>query len=259
MTRNKPTNPDDIGTLDLALLGEYYDRKNRGRGLRLTSIDQAAPVVDCVGVDSLASQITITCGVQPSTPTPVTGAPLPEPGPAPSNTVDTPPVKGLLFWGNDGVETFAEFDYVAGTVLAVSAASVRVLARLDDGVDPTDPMFVAPLVVAHIGYYPSRGQNAQRTRSATLDEAGEANERALVAIPPYARSVEIIQTASLAPAGAAYAIRFRPADVTKPALAGETTAAPYIERPIPQAARLIDITNLGDSTTTFQLIFRLWL
>lgn len=261
MTKNRRTDsdPEDIGSLDLALLGEYYDRKNRGRGFTLTSLDQAAPVVDSVGVDSLASQITITCGVEPSTPTPVTGAPLPEPGPAPPNTVDTPPVKGLLFWGNDGVETVAEFDYIAGTVLAVSAASVRVLARLDDGVDPADPMFVAPRVVAHIGYFPRGGQNAQRTRSVTLDEAGEANDRALIAIPPYARSVEVIQTASLAPAGAAYAIRFRPSDVTKPTLAGETTAAPYIDRPIPQAARLVDLANIGDSSTTFQLIFRLWL
>jgi len=249
------TEPPSIEWLDLALLGEYFDRKNRGRGFILTRLDQAAPVIDTVGVDSLASEVTITCGVQPSTIPP--GAEMEEP--APAGTVYTPPVKGLLFWGNDGVETFAEFDFLAGTVLSISAASVRVLATLDEGANPELPTFVAPLVVAHIGYYPRGGQNAQRTRFVDLTEAGGADNRARIAIPPYARQVAILQTTSLVPAGASYDLSFLTAEPPAVVLAGERTAEPLVQRPIPQGARVIEILNNADNAARFQLIFRLWL
>lgn len=243
----------DWGTcLDYALLGEFFDRKNRGRGLVLDSLDKVVTLIDCVGVNSLASQITITCGLQPSEPIP------PPPGleqARPAGTVYAPAVRGILEWGNDGVETEAEFDFVAGTVLSLSAGSVRLKAQLEADTDTQDPSFVAPNVVAHVGYYPRGGQNAQRTlRTVDLDEA-QTQE---LPIPPFARSVTMIGNRT-APGGVSRAIEMLPAIPFGLTLAAAATTDPVFEMPIPQRARVLRVTNLGEIAEALTLIFRLWL
>ena len=234
---------------DLALLGEYNARKNRGRGEVLERLDQTAILIDCVGVDALASEVTITCGVRPSS----------SPGGAllqqfPADTIFAPAVRGIVEWGNDGVETIAEFDFLAGTVLSLSAGSLRVKAQLEaDTV--IDEAFVRPNVVAHLGYYPRGGQNAQRTRAtAALAE----NESEQIAIPPFARSVQVVGN-STAAGGPLRELLVSGLFGPGTPLAHVLSSAGTFEIPLPQGARLIDVTNRGETTEEIRLIFRLWL
>ncbi len=155
--------------IDRAPLGVWWRRKNVGhsQGIRLA---ERTTLVETMGEDDTAVQMTITCQIRSADPS--------------SPPEALPSVVGRLRWGNGGTTTTAEFDFVNGTVIAVAAGAVSLIAELEDQTIDTE---VIP--VAHIGYLPHAGLNAVRTPRILNPLLPQ--ESHLVVIPPFARAVVI--------------------------------------------------------------------
>jgi len=240
--------PGSLGVaIDRALLGEFYKRKNRGRSGELTGIGSKVVVIDCLGYDALATQVTITCGATPSRPV---AAGVFNPAISLEQTSIVPPLRGRLEWGNDGTETEAEIDYVNGTVITLSAASVRLTVELEASVDVQDDSFIPPTVRAHIGYLPRANMPAQRTRVLQLAQEGSTG---FLGIPPFAKRVRIT---SDDPAGALSGFFI---DLAPQSTCQAFDASGLIDLPIPNGARTIFIENDGEGPVNVCAIFELWL
>jgi len=239
MAKSPPT-PTEFGAeTEEALLGEAWHRKNWGRSEQIQR-SEVAILVDCAGNDELAAGIQIACEVVPVLSTTAAGE-------IPEGTSQTPPIVGLLEWGNDGSTVTAEFDFVNGTVISVAAASVRVKARFE--VPPAEPFPV--IVRAHVGYFPKPAGPAQRTLGGLI--AG-GNDLALP-IPKFARRVRVVRS------GALESARITLLSVVPLGAVAEygPTLDPVIELPIPNDARVLAISNLGADPHQFRAIFDLWI
>ena len=102
-------------------------------------------------------------------------------------------VRGTIAWGTDGHQCVADFDWVNGTIVQVSASFVKVSARIVDNLNATD---VAPThdpaaavkVGATVGYWASSRLAPTFTQQVRLVGSDEvpAPEIAIV-IPRFAR------------------------------------------------------------------------
>lgn len=237
MGRRQPPSPTEQSPeAAWALLGEGYDRKNRGRSVELRH-GETVPLIDTVGMDDLACQTTIACEVVPVLPA--------TDGEVPLSVSQTPPIIGLLEWGNDGATVSAEFDFVNGTQLSVAAASVRVGARYDT--PPAEPFPV--LVRAHIGYMPKPAGPITRTFRAAIDPGAQV----VLPVPKFARRVRLVRS----PQNAAILSLFQVFPFVQ--IATVSSAAPELELPIPNDARAVVVDNLGPVAMVTRVIFDLWI
>jgi hypothetical protein len=227
--------------LQWALLGEAWERKNRGRSETLQRLEDRAVVVDCVADDQLSAMVSIACEVLPF-------GVVPLPGEIPADVNPTFPIVGRVEWGNDGAATSADFDFLNGTVITLAAASVRVTCQFD-GPFPDEEVPLIPAVVrAHVGYMPRAGLSAQRTKRATGIASGA---QVAWAIPKFAKHVRIVRT----PAGA---IGVTLLGFLGP-VAAVTTADPVVALPLPGDARLVIVDNLGPDPIELRGVFDLWI
>jgi hypothetical protein len=219
------------------LLGEYFNRKQRGSSGRIATAESVV-LVDCVGDNELAAGIQIACEVEEINKVQVQEAP---PG-----TLVTPPVVGILEWGNDGATVSAEFDFVNGTILSVAAASVRLRAQYE--IPPQQPF---PVVLrAHVGYFPKPAGPAQRSFSATV----AAGSDVAFPVPKFARRVRLVRSPlvsarlnvlSLFPLGTV--AQYGP------------TVDPVLDLPLPNGSRLVAVSNLGADPAVLSVVFDLWI
>jgi len=127
--------------------------------------------------DSMASALAVTCSYESANP---------------QNDERPLQVRGVIEWGTDGHQCRAYFDWLNGTVVQVSAASVRVTAEVIPSLalGETVPSFDANALVqvgGILGYWASSRRAPTYTQQVLLS-AGALSE---VEIPPYARGLTI--------------------------------------------------------------------
>lgn len=237
--------PEESGPLPpevrQGILGEDYKRKNRGRSERL-SIEGPARVdlVESIGDDQLAQQVTITCQVFQTV------------GVDAANLNDIPAVVGFLSFGNDGFQSDAEIDFVNGAQITCAGAFVRFAAAIDlDAPNNGGENMPEVRVGAHLGVLPSATVPAHRTRYFALTEAGGATPTQTLPIPPFAERAEVLRTGSAA-------ILVEVLDRSG-AVIVSTSSAFEIEARLPNDARFIRVTNLTASAISGRIVHQLWL
>lgn len=216
--------------IDRAPLGTFWSRKNVGHSQGI-SRDQRATLIETMGEDDTATQMTISCQIR------VRAADIPPEA--------IPAVVGRLRWGNGGTTTTAEFDFVNGTVIGIAAAAVSLIVELED---PSIEIEVIP--TAHIGYLPHAGLNAVRTRSIDLGPGQGGN----IVIPPFARSVviqripqESLVAEILDPAGVS---------ISQLVIAGTDLSPRFL---IPQSGRQLRLIVGGGVAVKFRPVFELYI
>lgn len=218
MPRPHQYEPEYQRPVDRAPLGNWWDRKNRGRSQAITR-DAVVTLVEIVGSDDMSTEMTISCQLRSVDPA------------QPPNAI--PPVVGELRWGNDGTSTVAEFDFVNGTTINVAASAVSLKARFED---PAEEATVVP--AAHIGYMPHGGLRAVRSFRMSLGLFG-AVPPTIINIPPFARSVTVERTGVVSLAIAIL-------DHTGISIAETATVAPTPRLIIPNSGRQLAVLNLSD-------------
>jgi hypothetical protein len=176
-------NPPDLPpAIVLGLLGEWWQRKQRGRtaAVELPSTGRQT-LIETIGEDSLAISTTIACHVeQQST----------------NNPNDRPSVVGHLQWGTDGSNHNAEFDFCNGVQLCVAGSYVELSAAIDtdapgNGDPAADPPTFHPVkVFGSIGYIPPSPRVPVRTRYLAFPGAGNA----MVTVPAFARDFVVLKS-----------------------------------------------------------------
>lgn len=106
-------------------------------------------------------------------------------------------VRGTIAWGTDGHQCVAEFDWLNGTIVQVSASFIKVSARIVPNQSATDevPTFdpeAAARVGATIGYWASSRLAPTFTQQVRLDGTVVPNPEAVIAIPRFARRLWIL-------------------------------------------------------------------
>ncbi len=176
-------NPPDLPPpILLGLLGEWWQRKQRGRTAELNEPGQSpATLIETIGEDSLAVSTTIACHVEQQS----TGTPS-----------DRPSIVGFLNWGTDGTQHEAEFDFINGVQLCVAGSYVQLTAAIDTAApgngDPTanPPTFHPVKVFGSIGYIPPSPRTPVRTRYLAFPGAGNA----VITVPPFARDFVVLKS-----------------------------------------------------------------
>lgn len=176
-------NPPELPpAIVLGLLGEWWQRKQRGRTASLDTPNQApATLLETIGEDSLAISTTLACHVeQQST----------------SDPNDRPSIVGFVTWGTDGSRHSAEFDFINGVQLCVAGSYVELTAAIDaaapgNGDPAADPPTFHPVkVFGTIGYVPPSARVPVRTRYLAFAQAGNA----LIVVPPFARDFVVLKS-----------------------------------------------------------------
>jgi hypothetical protein len=219
-------------------LGEWWRRKNRGRGGTLrTPGDNPINVIQVTGDDQLATQMTITCALSRAD------------GEGVGTFGDFPPVVGLLRWGNDGFQSQAEIDFVNGAQITAAGAFFDFTARIDaDAPNLGDPM-PAVNVGAHLGYNTPATRRVQRTRYFSL----LANPAAVVLpIPPFSESIRVQRS------GGGGSVLIEQLDRSGAVIA-DASSSGMISLEIPNDARLVRVTNLEAVPMVGRLVFGMWL
>lgn len=221
----------------MGILGDWWKRKNRGRSFELLEPNSnPVDLVEVIGDDQLARQVTVTCGLRQLEAVDAT-------------TINNiPAVVGLLRWGNDGHQTEAEIDFVDGTQITVEGSYVRLSAMIDrDAPGNGDPM-PGVLAGAHIGYETPAVGPVTRTRYFVLDE----NPTRTLPIPPFANEVHVYR------AGNPGSVLVELLDRSGAVIADTSTNGP-IEFRLPNDARFVRVTNLEVLGAVGRLVFPLWL
>lgn len=109
-----------------------------------------------------------------------------------ANTARPLQVRGQVAWGTDGHQCVADFDWVNGTIVQVSASFIKVTARIVDNFDaddtvPTHDPAAAVRVGATIGYWASSRLAPTYTQQVRLVGASPVAPEVAVAIPRFAR------------------------------------------------------------------------
>lgn len=245
MNESRPRLKDSIGTPDLSLalqaaLLAGNGRTHQGFATELGPLRRTAPILDCIGLDSLSAMVTIALSVSR------TG------NISAGETNDTPPVVAVVDFGVEGHRMSLECDFVNGTLLSIPASSLRVSARIDLPSDEDD--FNVVLAGAILGYFPHGGRGAQRTITSELTAvAGNPANIATFPIPAFARDVSFL----LAPS-AAFTVQQLSDAAGTVVLAAETVAAPPVRvMSIANRARYLRVTNPAAAPATISAIFGL--
>lgn len=225
--------------VDYGLLGKNLGQANIGFSGTLSAQRPVLDLISASGADEVAQQMTVAAGlVQPI-------GPLADG----SDANNVPAVLGRLWWGVEGYQAAAEFDFALGTQVTVAGSFVRLQAALDlDAPGNGDPV-AGVIVGAHLGYGTPATRRAQRTRYFALG----ANPAAVtLPIPPFAEQLTAVR------AGGGGGLVVELLDRAGTVVAAANTAGP-LELSIPNDARLARVTNLEAVATVGRLVFGLWL
>jgi hypothetical protein len=219
-------------------LGDGYQRKNRGRFQLISAGGGFVRLLDIVGSDQLAQQMTVSASVKLAA-----AHAVGESGSVPACIL-------RVSWGTDGASHDAEVDLVEGVCFALPASALRVGVQIDPAeVDPPDVH-----VAVSVGYYPTRGR-VTRTVPGVFTSADPLAVGGLVSIPipAFARRLEVLRVT----AGASAQVEVNFESRLGAVLGGTNTVGP-IDLPIPNGATSVRLQNTsGVAAMTWQAIFGL--
>lgn len=201
--------------------------KNCGRD-EIVAPGQSETMVEILGDDSKA--IYLTCTLD---------------GPRPADGVafgvgQIPRASAIVEWGNGGLQSRAEIDFLIGCAFSVPCSFLRVIGRNDEDTNDIAPGSVR--LGAFAAYLQRTGSIAHAPQRTIVYPTLAPGASAVRTIPAFATNFWLYTN----PVSASLLIEFL--DLTSTVIAVTSTlfpVVPHANTPIPNGARFVRITNTG--------------
>lgn len=224
-----------------AMLGNLSQRKNRGRYADLPvppagNPGMPATVLELTGDDQLAAGIQVSCSIAPIDSW--------QPG---QEALSIARVLGRVYWGTDGAQHVAEFDWIHGAVLSVAGSFCMVQGHILEDAEQLQAA-VATRIGASVGYFP----HSPPLRRTYVNLAVPAGDTIRNPVPPFARSVEVLRS----PQAAVTAVL---EDASGFPLAMLSTLN-GVRFPLVPGTAQVAVSNMSlDPLNAIQTVFELWI